>query len=229
LSHHIRLYTLLQYFEGGDRIASDQAWRTGAVGSMSPSHAFRIVVIKKETSVRWLIYPPLIVVALPLLAYGVTAALVGRDQVWSAWLGPVERTPVDFDTLQPGPEPHWFLVCPPNHCQDVRQMEAPVFDLPVADLQAAFLALVAGNDLIQPIDAPEATSGTESLSRQFSFEARTPVLRFPDTVTVRFYDVDGDRSSLAIYSRSHYGYSDLGKNEDRVRSLLADLQAAVRS
>lgn len=178
---------------------------------------------------RWLIYPPLIAVLVPLAAYGLTAAWVGRDQVWATWLGPVSRTAVDFETLEPGPEPHWFLACPPTHCGDLAHMAAPVFDRPVAQLEEAFRAMVDRRETMRPLPplgpAEETPAGGR---RQVSFEARTPVLRFPDTVTVRFYHLGENRSSLAIYSRSHYGYSDLGKNEERVRALLTALAAEVR-
>ncbi len=55
--------------------------------------------------------------------------------------------------------------------------------------------------------------------------ARTPIIRWPDWVTVRFIPLGEDRSTLAIYSRSVYGRSDFGANEGRITDWLARLSA----
>ena len=51
-------------------------------------------------------------------------------------------------------------------------------------------------------------------------------MRYPDSITVRFLPLEEGRSTLAIYSRSHYGRSDFGVNKERVDGWLASLLGA---
>ena len=44
----------------------------------------------------------------------------------------------------------------------------------------------------------------------------TPLLQFPDIVTIEFIALAADRSTLALYSRARYGRSDFGTNRRRV-------------
>ena len=60
------------------------------------------------------------------------------------------------------------------------------------------------------------------------YEQRSKLLRYPDRVTVEFQARGDKSSSLAVYSRSKYGYSDGGVNEARVQRLLQDLKAQLR-
>ncbi len=59
---------------------------------------------------------------------------------------------------------------------------------------------------------------------QIDYVQRTAFMRFPDCITVRFIYIDAKRTTLTIYSRSVYGYSDFGVNKARVQSWLAKLQ-----
>ena len=49
--------------------------------------------------------------------------------------------------------------------------------------------------------------------------------RFPDLIAVQFMDEKGGTSTLAIYSRSVYGHSDLGVNKARTMGWIRDLNA----
>ncbi|WP_051063055.1 DUF1499 domain-containing protein [Ilumatobacter nonamiensis] len=49
-----------------------------------------------------------------------------------------------------------------------------------------------------------------------TYVQRSYVFAFPDYVSVRFIDLPEGGSTLAIFSRSRYGRSDLGVNEKRV-------------
>ena len=62
---------------------------------------------------------------------------------------------------------------------------------------------------------------------EIDYVQRTQLMRFPDLVSVRFYDLAGGQSSIAIYSRSVYGYSDMGTNRRRVERWLARLRAEL--
>ena len=56
---------------------------------------------------------------------------------------------------------------------------------------------------------------------------RSAVFNFPDLVTAQTNDVGPDSSTLVLYSRSVYGYSDLGVNRQRLNAWLAALQSKI--
>ena len=53
-------------------------------------------------------------------------------------------------------------------------------------------------------------------------------MKFPDTVRIEFIPVDAERSTLAIYSQSQIGHSDMGVNLERVKRWLKYLQVFER-
>ena len=129
-----------------------------------------------------------------------------------------EVAPVDFAALTPGDSPNRHLVCPPDFCAAAQpQAFSPVFEIPAADLRARWQAVVAARPRVRLL--AESADGL-----QFDYVARTARFRFPDIVTVRFVALGPAQSTLAVYSRSIYGRSDLGANRARVESWLAALR-----
>ena len=59
------------------------------------------------------------------------------------------------------------------------------------------------------------------------FVQRSAWLGFPDTIVVRYLEQPGERSTLAIYSRSQLGRSDLGANRERITRWLTKLAQQV--
>lgn len=175
-----------------------------------------------RVAMRMLFYVFVLLAALPVAAYAVLAGAVGRDNVWAVLFGPVEQEAVDFTEVGGAARPNRHLVCPPGWCEGVRDAESPVFDTPVPALREAWFAVVADTPNLRLIDQ-------DIQSEQYVFEARTPVLRFPDTLTVRFVRLDGGRASLAVLGRAHYGHSDLGTNRRRISRLLTTLQRRLES
>jgi uncharacterized protein (DUF1499 family) len=163
------------------------------------------------------------VVLLGWFALAVVAALavatvaVGPKGMWALVFGPVVREPVEFDTLVLRPSPNQYLVAPQGLCGSAQpHAESPVFGVTPDELRDRWMTRIAALPLVEPVGArPEI--------EQYDFEVLTPLLRFPDTVTVRFLPAGDGGSTLAVYSRSHYGYSDLGANEQRVDDWLARL------
>lgn len=160
-----------------------------------------------------------------IVAIAVAVGAIGLVSAgWLAWGrgdGAVDEPMPDFATLVPGHTPNQYLALPPGFASPApAHGESPVFDLPVAELETRALDAIRAQPRVTAIAADPAR-------RQYAFVQRTAILRFPDTVTVRFVGVADGRSSLAIYSRSKVGYSDLGANAARVRTWLEAIAAAT--
>ena len=131
---------------------------------------------------------------------------------------------VDFDVLEPRSSPNEFLAAPSGRCEsfgDDKRIEAPVYPLPVDDLQKAFQSMLRKRYTIERFADPTLVDG---IKKQYVFVERTPLLRFPDIINVQFLPVDDQTSTLLLHSASVFGYSDLGKNKARVSEMLTDLQ-----
>lgn len=132
-------------------------------------------------------------------------------------VGPV--TPVNFPELKLGDRPNQYLVCPENFCASPPHRVSPVFDIPLVDLAVRLQGLTVKEPGLSMLGSDAATGQTDFLQR-------TPLLRFPDLITVRLIALDSGRSTLALYSRSIYGHSDLGANQARIDHWITALQQA---
>lgn len=145
---------------------------------------------------------------------GLTLIFVGPERLESLF-SEGELPEVDFKTLKRPDSPNSYLVCPPDSCGNAEPDEtAPIFDIPPSALRAKVLEFVDRSPDIR-------THRMDLEANRFDFVERTPAMRFPDVITVKIFDRGGGGSTLAIYSRSVYGHSDLGANKRRVRRWLA--------
>jgi uncharacterized protein (DUF1499 family) len=159
------------------------------------------------------IFTALVVFAL-VLAGAVVATRLYMDRAAENALGPGED--VAIRDLRDPISGNAFLVCPPNYCQ-ASVAPSPIFAVTPAQLAEAVRRLIAEQPNVFFIDAgPEAP--------RFTLIQHTPLLRFPDIVTVEYVRLGPDRSSLAIYSRARYGKGDFGTNRRRVLAWLERLQ-----
>ena len=96
---------------------------------------------------------------------------------------------------------------------------APVFAADRAAVAAAFAQLVS--------ETPSATliAGSPEAGHMTAI-VRFRLVGFPDFVTVKLVETE-DGTALAIFSRSKYGYSDMGVNKARVEAWLAVLEAKL--
>ena len=95
--------------------------------------------------------------------------------------------------------------------------QAPVYDVSAADLAADFDRFVRGRPRVTPL-----AGSVQDL--WITYVARTRLIGFPDYVSVRFIPLLPDQSTLAIFSRSRFGYGDGGVNRKRVESWLKRFQ-----
>ncbi len=126
---------------------------------------------------------------------------------------------VDFAALKLTDRPNQFLMCPPGFCGKPHA-ESRLFDVPVEELRAHWRKVVAAHPRV-------ALLSEDADGQQVDYIQRSALFRFPDVTTVRFIAVSASQSTLAIYSRSLYGRSDLGVNRARVETWVRRLCEAL--
>jgi hypothetical protein len=148
------------------------------------------------------------------------AALATAALVLLAAVGVVRRAPDDPErwhedpvTADVGDRPNWFRLTPPDAPVDHRSEQegvSPVVDVPVERLAAVFDDVASTDDRVRRLAGSPAAGFV-------TYVQRSAVVGFPDYISVRFMPSGAGRSTLAVYSRARYGYSDGGVNTQRVR------------
>ena len=145
----------------------------------------------------------------------------GIARLWTVLAGPADLGAVDFAGIVRSPSSNDALICPPGLCGTARtDGAAPVFNAPVARLRDAVRVIEVNDPDVFPLARDEAKV-------QDRFLARTSLLRFPDTISVRFIDLGNGRSTLALYSRSKLGSSDFGVNKARLDDWIKQLRSKL--
>jgi uncharacterized protein (DUF1499 family) len=134
-------------------------------------------------------------------------------------------TVVDFATLQKADKPNQYLVCPANYCTQKPDRIASTYPAS-AQAQAQAFAKIA---LSMPNVAEHKRFDDPSGFIQIDYVQRTPTMRYPDLITVRFIDTAPGQASLAIYSRSVYGRSDFNVNQKRIDAWLSILDKELKA
>jgi uncharacterized protein (DUF1499 family) len=157
---------------------------------------------------------------LVLLAAAALVVFYGRENTWALLFGKPDLGRVEFDSLVRSPWPNDALVCPQGLCRATADRVSPVYPVDAPALRQHLRAALAGDPLIV-----RTADYAEALEERYV--ARTPLMRFPDTVRVRYIAVGPGRSTLALYSQSQIGRADWGTNLKRLDDWLARLGAAV--
>lgn len=145
--------------------------------------------------------------------------IVGRDHIWAAF-GPADLGPVTFERLERRTTPNDALACPPGICAAKSDFESPLYAAAVPALRAAFAKVIASEPRVVLIHADESEPSERYIQR-------SRLMHFPDTIVVRYFERDGGRSTLALYSRSQLGKGDLGVNRARIERWLQKLGQLV--
>ena len=134
--------------------------------------------------------------------------------LWDSLLpaGPVSE--VDFATVRPPGSPNTYLVCPEGVCAATPDAVSPQTQLRPSQLIDVIIAIAEADGAAQV-----ERFGTDAVE----MVVRTPVMRWPDRVSVRAYPGPDGGSTFALYSRSIYGESDMGANQKRVERWLSQL------
>ncbi len=133
-------------------------------------------------------------------------------------VGDVES--VDLAEFKLTGKPNQFLMCPPGLCDANPDADSPVFGVSVEQLRERWREVVAVQPRVELLAEDEE-------GQQFDYVQRSARFRFPDIITVRFISVSPSQSTLAIYSRSIFGKSDLGVNRERIEAWLKILREGL--
>lgn len=126
---------------------------------------------------------------------------------------------MDMSHIQRPSSPNTALAAPEGTLPPP-DIVTPVYRVPAARLFAAIGAVAAAQPRV-------FMAGEFAAQRQIHFVARSAVLNFPDLITAQVDAAGPDGSTLVLYSRSVYGYGDLGVNRQRLTDWLAALRATM--
>jgi uncharacterized protein (DUF1499 family) len=116
--------------------------------------------------------------------------------------------------------PNYYLICPKDYCNVQPNEYSPVYNLSAEDLFNAWNQLVATQPYMN-------ITGTIPAKAQYEYVQKSLLFGFPDYITVQFIATSDTTSTLAIYSRSRYGFYDFGVNKKRLQNWLAQLNQIV--
>ncbi|MEO1293880.1 MAG: DUF1499 domain-containing protein [Pseudomonadota bacterium] len=134
---------------------------------------------------------------------------------------------VDPLTVLPSETPNSFRVAIPAFTEYEVMLEAPIYDADAQTLALAFDEFVMAQPRVERIAGTVAEGW-------ITYVQRTETLQFPDYISVRFYDLeagenaDSAQATIAIYSRSRFGYADMGVNQERVTRWMTALESFER-
>ncbi len=159
-------------------------------------------------------------VVLVAVAIGVFFTLIRTDEMMIGFFpqGPSET--IEFSTLKLKDSPNQYLVCPEDLCNGQQHRVSPVFPVPAEELAGYWYDIVAQKPRTEQVSVDNGDLN------QVDYVQRSELMQYPDWITIRFIDLEGGSSTLAIYSRSVYGQSDLGINQERIDAWLGELEAA---
>lgn len=162
-----------------------------------------------------------IVVVLLAVAIGVFFAFIRTDEMMIGFFpeGPGES--VDFATVKLKDSPNQYLVCPKDLCNGQQHRVSAVYAMPAEELASVWFEIVEVKLRVQQMSVDNGDLN------QVDYVQRTELMQYPDWITVRFIDLEARKSTLAIYSRSVYGYSDRGVNKARIDAWLDELESLL--
>jgi len=155
---------------------------------------------------------------LAVIAVAVLAARLYMDRASETAVLPTEN--IAINSLRGPLAMNAFLACPPGYCAVAPPLTSPEFPIPVERLYDAWLQTIADEPRVTVLD-------TDPQRRRVIALQRSALFRFPDIIIAEFVALGPQQSSLAVYSRSRYGQSDLGVNRKRVVAWLNDLRRST--
>jgi len=163
---------------------------------------------------RFLVNGALAVFTVAVFAYGLLAAqlfLIGENPL------DFHVDPLLVRSVDPGNQ---YLVAPAALALATPSAESPRFAASPRELMGAIDRIA----LKRPRTKLAAGAPSELWA---TYVERTKYMRFPDYISVVAVGLPDGESTIAIFSQSVYGSSDLGVNEARVEAWIRELEKAV--
>ncbi|MFC4271205.1 DUF1499 domain-containing protein [Sneathiella chungangensis] len=135
----------------------------------------------------------------------------------------VQRPELDFSSLKRPRKPNTYLMSPPDYAQYPPKTISPIFEFDAPKLAALFEMVALAEPRVEKLNSREIGKDLQVDYVQYS-----KLIGYPDTVTARFIDLGPGKSTLAVFSRAHYGYRDFGVNEARIKDWMRKLDLAVK-
>ena len=123
---------------------------------------------------------------------------------------------VNFHTLVLPSSPNYYLACPQHYCNVKPNQISPTLSKPIAQVELKWQIFITQQPRVSLINSDPA-------HHQYFYVQRSLIFHFPDYITVKFIPLSAKQTSVAIFSQSKYGYSDLNVNKKRVISWLQAL------
>ena len=183
------------------------------LGSRNPPTIYIVEVQRPDVTIVLTIFA--VAVGATILLIGLLL-MIGPESVWSKF-GPADLGPMAFETLERRLTPNDALACPAQMCGARSDLVPPLFGVSAEELRAAMARVIASEPRVVLVDSND----TELTDR---YVQRSAVFKFPDTIVVRYVEEPGGRGTLAMYSRSQLGRSDLGVNKARLERWLVKLK-----
>ncbi|MCF8465931.1 MAG: DUF1499 domain-containing protein [Sneathiella sp.] len=136
----------------------------------------------------------------------------------------VQRPELDFSALKRPRKPNTYLMSPPDYCQYPPKTISPIFDIGARELAKRFEAVALREPRTEKISDREIGKDL-----QVGFVQYSKLIGYPDTITARFINLGDEKSTLAVFSRAHYGYRDFGVNEARVKDWMRKLEIGLKN
>jgi uncharacterized protein (DUF1499 family) len=127
---------------------------------------------------------------------------------------------MDLRSIERARSPNDALACSPGLCRANLDFESPIFVFDKQHLLDRARAVITAEPRTELV-------GKDIGLYQLVFVQRSALFGFPDTIWVQSADLD-QGTTLIVWSRSNYGYGDLGVNRNRVRNWLEKLQSAIK-
>ena len=154
-----------------------------------------------------------------IIAGGLLLILFSEELPLEGIFGSSKMEIIDFETLAVVPDQNHYLSCPEDYCPMATPDQiAIVYPVTVDILSRRFLDFVDAQPRVE-----KNTKRWDIPKRQFEYLAYSGPNPFPDVVTIQFYDLGGNRSSLAILSRTLKGEDRNNTNKNRVIRWLGTL------
>ncbi len=154
-----------------------------------------------------------------IIAGGLLLILFSEELHLERIFGSSKMEIIDFETLAVVPDQNHYLSCPEDYCPRATSDQiAIVYPVTVDVLSRQFLDFVDAQPRVE-----KNTKRWDIPNRQFEYLAYSGPNPFPDVVTIQFYDLGGNRSSLAILSRTLKGEDRNNTNKNRVIKWLGTL------